>query len=247
VLPDGFWKFESLLRLGMLVLMSFSAGIFISYLGAGPAARALHLAPDFVAQVMGFFFMQGLAVAWVSMFVAEHDLTWAEAFGFRRAPGRSVLTACITMLLAWPVAIMVIGMLAALFLNWCGLAPELQVTVSFIKRHPPAWQLVVMAFTAVILAPLAEEALFRGILYTTLKQRGYPRLAWWGNAVLFGIIHVNLTAFLPMVFLGLVWTWLYERTGNLLASIAGHMIFNATSFALLVADNPEWLEKTLNP
>jgi membrane protease YdiL (CAAX protease family) len=127
------------------------------------------------------------------------------------------------------------------------LESELQVTVSFIKRHPPGWQLGIMAFTAIVLAPIAEEALFRGILYTTLKQRGFRRLAWWGNAVMFGIIHANLTALLPMIFLGLIWTWLYERTQNLLAPIAGHMTFNAISFFLLATNTPEWLEKVLNP
>jgi membrane protease YdiL (CAAX protease family) len=104
-----------------------------------------------------------------------------------------------------------------------------------------------MGFTAIVLAPIAEEALFRGVIYTALKQRGYRWLALWGNAALFAFIHFNLAAMVPLFFLALVWTWLYERTGNLLASIAGHMVFNAVNFALLTTKLPAWLEKAVNP
>ena len=226
---------------------SVCAGVLFAYFATqAGVARQINLDPEFVAQVIGFLSIHGLAVIWVSMFLAEHDLTWAEAFGFRCAPGRSVGTALVTMIFAWPMATFVIALLVTTSLKWIGLDSELQVTVSFIKKNPPAWQLVVTGFTAIVLAPIAEETLFRGILYTTLKQRGYRHLAWWGNAVLFGIIHTNFTVLLPMIFLGLVWTWLYERTGNLLAPIAGHMIFNAISFVLL-RHTPEWLEKMFSP
>ncbi len=248
MLSERFWKFESLLRLGILVLGSVGLGVLFAYFATQALVAArINLDPEFVAQVIGFLSIHGLAVLWVSMFLAEHDLTWAEAFGFRCAPGRSIGTALVTMIFAWPLATLVIAMLVAMALKWMGWDPELQVTVSFIKRNPPTWQLAVTGFTAIVLAPIAEETLFRGILYTTLKQRGFRHLAWWGNAVLFGIIHTNVTALLPMVFLGLVWTWLYERTGNLLAPMVGHMMFNAISFVLITTHTPEWLEKALNP
>ena len=51
-------------------------------------------------------------------------------------------------------------------------------------------------------------------------------MALWGSAVFFGLIHVNAAAFLPLTLFGLVLAWLYERTGNLLASITAHALFN---------------------
>ena len=244
---ERFWKLESLLRLALLVLMSISAGVFIGYLAIAPLAKASKLDPNFVAQVMGFLSVQGLALIWISIFVSEHDLTWAEAFGFRQAPGHSVTLAVATMLFALPFALVVLGGGISLLYHLLDSTPETQVTVSFIKNHPPAWQLIVMAFTAIVLAPVAEEALFRGVLYTALKQRGYRNLAVWGNAVLFALIHFNIAALVPLLFLALVWTWLYERTGNLLAPITAHMTFNAVNFALLTVKLPTWLEKAVNP
>ena len=226
--------------------MSLAAGVLLMAVAARPLAEALDLRLEFVSQVMGFCSVQGLALLWVSMFVGEHGLTWAEAFGFRRAPGRSAARACVAMLVVLPLTLLVLAGVSTLLLNVFGIAPETQAPVAFIKEHPPAWQLVVMGFTAVVLAPLAEEALFRGVLYTTLKQLGFPRGALFGNAALFAIIHFNLAALLPLFLLALVFTWLYERTGNLLAPIVAHMVFNAVNFAALLLRLPEWLEKTVN-
>jgi len=247
VLTERFWKFESLLRLAMLVLMSICAGVFIGFLAAQPLAQASNLDPNFVAQVMGFMSVQGLGLVWVSMFVSEHDLTWSGAFGLYQAPARSVGVATGVMLMALPFALIVLGGAISSLYKLLDATPESQVTVSFIRNGPPGWQLVILGFAAIVLVPIAEEALFRGIIYTALKQRGYRRLALWGNATLFALIHFNIGALVPLLFLALVWTWLYERTGNLLAPIAGHMIFNAVNFALLTMKLPPWLDKAVNP
>ena len=243
MLSERPWKLESVLRLAMLVLGSFSAGILLMLLTSQPLARALDLDVEFVTHVMGFLSVQGLALVWVSVFMREHDLTWTEAFGFRHAPVPSAGLACAVMIVVLPLTLLFMGTVVAALLRWFGINPEAQVTVLFIKKHPPGWELAVMGFTAVVLAPLAEEALFRGVLYTALKQRGHPRLALVGTAALFAAIHFNLAALLPLFFLALVFTWLYERTGNLIAPIAAHMMFNAVNFVALVTDLPQWLEK----
>ena len=86
---------------------------------------------------------------------------------------------------------------------------------------------------AIVIAPPAEEAVFRGLIYPTIKRLGYPRLALWGTTLLFAAIHWNLASFLPLVLLALVLTWLYERTGNLLAPMVTHALFNAVNFMAL--------------
>jgi membrane protease YdiL (CAAX protease family) len=84
-----------------------------------------------------------------------------------------------------------------------------------------------------VLAPAAEEMLFRGILYPAIKQAGFPRLALWGTALLFAAIHLNLVTFFPLMVLALGLTWLYERTDNLWSSIIAHALFNAMNFVIL--------------
>jgi hypothetical protein len=87
---------------------------------------------------------------------------------------------------------------------------------------------------AVVLAPVAEEFVFRGMLYPFVKQLGYPRLAWLGVSALFALIHVNAATVVPLFALALALTWLYEKTDNLLAPITAHALFNAANFTLLL-------------
>jgi membrane protease YdiL (CAAX protease family) len=80
---------------------------------------------------------------------------------------------------------------------------------------------------------VAEEFIFRGMLYPLIKQRGWPRLAWFGVNFLFALIHLDAAAFIPLFLLALVLTWLYEKTDSLLAPITGHALFNAVNLVLL--------------
>ena len=93
--------------------------------------------------------------------------------------------------------------------------------------------LVFFVCMAVIVAPIVEEILFRGILYPAIKQIGYPRFAALGTAILFALFHVNLVTFasLTVVALGLI--VLYEFTDNLLAPIIAHSIFNASNVFMI--------------
>jgi membrane protease YdiL (CAAX protease family) len=44
---------------------------------------------------------------------------------------------------------------------------------------------------------------------------------------------VNLVTFVPLLVLALALTLVYEKTGNLLAPITTHAMFNALNFAML--------------
>lgn len=90
----------------------------------------------------------------------------------------------------------------------------------------------------ILLAPIAEEALFRGILYPTIKQAGHPRWALWGTSVVFGIMHFNVATLAPLVFLAVVLAFLYESSDSLLTPIATHSMFNAANFFYLVFTDP---------
>jgi membrane protease YdiL (CAAX protease family) len=86
------------------------------------------------------------------------------------------------------------------------------------------------------MAPVCEEAIFRGILYPFLKQRFQPAFGLWMSSLLFATIHANAMTFVPLTMFALVLVWLYERTETLLAPILIHALFNAANFTLLVID-----------
>ncbi|MDE3001200.1 MAG: type II CAAX endopeptidase family protein [Gemmatimonadota bacterium] len=88
-------------------------------------------------------------------------------------------------------------------------------------------------FGAVVVAPLSEELLFRGILLSGLLAH-YTRVSavvW--TSVLFGVIHFDLWRLVPIVISGVVWAWWVIRTGSLLPALFGHALNNLIAVTIL--------------
>ena len=88
-----------------------------------------------------------------------------------------------------------------------------------------------MFASAAILAPIAEEALFRGVLMPHLSRVTTPFRAIFATAFLFGILHIggHGPLFVGPMFLGAVLGWSRLRSRGLYAPIALHMMLNATA------------------
>lgn len=88
-----------------------------------------------------------------------------------------------------------------------------------------------MFASAAILAPIAEEALFRGVLMPHLSRVTTPFRAVFATAFLFGILHIggHGPLFVGPMFLGAVLGWSRLRSRGLYAPIALHMMLNATA------------------
>jgi membrane protease YdiL (CAAX protease family) len=97
--------------------------------------------------------------------------------------------------------------------------------------------LMMVIIQAVIMAPLIEELVFRGALQTALMRlmKGKRWLAMLITAAAFSAIHgtvVPTQGLLPLFVLGLVFSYVYERTGSLLVPILAHAVFNAANIAI---------------
>ena len=106
--------------------------------------------------------------------------------------------------------------------------------------------LVALIISAVILAPLVEELAFRGVFQTSLLrlfgERRWPALLI--ASAVFSIIHyavVPWQALFPLFVLGLVFGYLYERTGSLLTPILAHAVYNAANITIALSI-PEQLQ-----
>lgn len=86
----------------------------------------------------------------------------------------------------------------------------------------------------ILIAPVMEEMIFRGFVYTRLK-RGMPIwLAAILSAVLFGAMHGNLLWSAYTCLFGVLLVWCFERYGSLAASILLHMAFNTAGEMLFL-------------
>ena len=233
MLGEKRWEPEAVLRLGIGLFFSLLIGSALataakSWVGEGSeASRFL----PFVISTLSF---HGMILVLTQVFLWRHGVGWSEAFGFRE-PGqnRAVLLAVGATVVALPVAL-VLGHLCSQVMLWLKLNPVAQQAVTTVQTTTGTGRQVYLAVMAVGLAPVAEEILFRGILYPTACRLWNSRVALWGTSVAFGAFHANLMTFLPLTFLGAMLAWLYGRTGNLLAPILAHSLFNLANFFFLV-------------
>jgi membrane protease YdiL (CAAX protease family) len=82
-------------------------------------------------------------------------------------------------------------------------------------------------FDTVVLTPVFEEIVFRGLLFATLRRRFGLSTAAVLSAGIFAIAHgYGILGFGAVFWSGLLWAWAYERTGSLLPSMAAHAADN---------------------
>ena len=86
----------------------------------------------------------------------------------------------------------------------------------------------------VILAPVVEELLFRGIIMSGFSRIYHPVFAIFFSALLFALFHLNPWQFPAAFALGLILGWIRIRTGSVLACIAGHAIHNGLVFLSVI-------------
>ncbi len=227
------WKLDRV----MLLLAGIAFFFSISLLVAGAAE---HFAPhgkldenSLPYLVLITMSIHGSILLGTGLFFWWYHLDWREVFGFSMPNrGSSVLLGLLAAVLflpvGWSLQFVSFQIMTRLHLN-----PQEQQAVETLQ-NAQSWdsRIYLIVFT-ILVAPVAEEILFRGVLYPAIKQGGYPRIAWWGTAIFFAAIHGSVAIFLPLFVLGLALAWLYEKTNNLLAPITAHAAFNAINVVFL--------------
>lgn len=84
-----------------------------------------------------------------------------------------------------------------------------------------------------ILAPVAEEVVFRGAVLRSLLTVMEGRWRWGAiavSAVIFGAVHGNESQFLHAVLTGVLLGWMYERTRGIVPGLVCHWVNNSLAF-----------------
>jgi membrane protease YdiL (CAAX protease family) len=162
-------------------------------------------------------------------------ISWGEAFGFTKGgTGRAMVLGALAIAVFLPVGWILLTVSTEVITR---LHPNVEVpaqqAVEMLQKTDSLDSRVYFILFSIFIAPVAEEILFRGVLYPGIKQAGFPRTALWGTALLFALIHCDVPRFLPLMALGLALAILYEFTNNLLATITAHSLFNAINIVVL--------------
>jgi uncharacterized protein len=141
------------------------------------------------------------------------------------------------------VVISIIFSIGIFWLQLYALLPVAPGLVEFFLEPIPVpdtpLYIIFTVFSLAILAPIAEEFMFRGLL---LKRLIKKTSVWSGiliSSFLFGILHADIIgAFL----FGVIASLLYLRTGNLLIPMLMHILNNSLAVALMFLVPSAWPE-----
>jgi uncharacterized protein len=103
--------------------------------------------------------------------------------------------------------------------------PKPLTTSAVNATHLPVLEAVLIV-TNMLLTPIAEELLFRGVLYQALRRTMPVGSAVLLSAVIFAAMHLSLVFFIPFTVMGVVLAVVYERSGSLIPTILLHACNN---------------------
>jgi tetratricopeptide (TPR) repeat protein len=110
--------------------------------------------------------------------------------------------------------------------------PTIQEAIPLIKYALVANPLA--AFSAVVIVgPIVEEILFRGLIYGALEKRFRATGAIVISSLLFALVHLQVVYFIPIFCLGSVLGWARSRTNSLGLSILIHVLNNGAALIVL--------------
>ncbi len=210
-----------LLTLFILIVLSVAAGAIVVLAVRG---HPYVLSWGFVAVLAAFVAGYGLVMLWG---IRKARAPVGELFPLRLMRG-AVL---------WPIIPTIAG--AAILLS--------EVTNLLLRMHSTSvpvidlyrlltemkaavWALVIYI---VVLGPIAEEFLFRGLILRGFLSRYSVRKAILASAILFGLSHINPFQIVTATVIGILFAWWRVKTGSLLPSLIGHALNNALAVGAL--------------
>lgn len=172
----------------------------------------------------------GLAV--MTLFAAFWIVRWhgrENALSWRMLAGPVTLSPRVMLMIVFAVTGLL--MMEMPLINWLLTRfPILRMDIDFGEKQAP-WAAFPMI---VVVAPLTEELVFRGILVRGLAIRYGARRGIVFGALIFALAHLY-PAKLPGVFAGgLMLGWLVLRTGSVWPGVFAHMLNNGIAFLAMV-------------
>jgi membrane protease YdiL (CAAX protease family) len=103
------------------------------------------------------------------------------------------------------------------------------------------WAIRITCVSAVVIAPLVEETVFRGYFYPLVKVHAGAAAAALLTSAMFALSHGNLAVLPGLFLLSLALNLTYERFGSLWVSVGMHSVFNTVSLILIYLQSQGWI------
>ena len=222
----------------------------------GPVPMAAMIVRKFLpdAQAWKGAFLDNCVFGIGAMMTTGVILVFARTYFTRRLKGfglnvkttvRDFAAAFVNLLTVWPLVMA--AMILTVFLMECISRQEYQMErhqeLNLILEHPELPLRILIVVVAVIVAPVLEELLFRGLFQTAIRSffeavsglQQIPSSRIWLaiviSSVLFALMHADPGHWPALFVLGIGMGYAYEKSGSLLQPIFIHALFNATTIA----------------
>jgi membrane protease YdiL (CAAX protease family) len=227
------WRTEAVLLFSAVQIVCIGLGVVAATLLQKAGAPGFKDDYDFGFIFFATFGFQGMTWILMERFFWAHDLSWREGIGLKKKH------LFLTFLFAFGLVIVILPIAyllqveSAVLMEKIHWVPKDEEAVKLLTGASSRASQIYLAIFTVVLVPVAEEFIFRGVLFPFIKQRGFPITAWVGVSLFFAFIHGDPAIFISLFVLSLALTWLYEITDNLMAPIFAHALFNASGLILL--------------
>jgi membrane protease YdiL (CAAX protease family) len=217
--------FLNLAAMGIVVIYTFVQGIPFSLLSSQEAIERLFL--DAQAQNWASVLLGLVMVPVYSLYLKYRGRKYPEVVLLERVPRRYWLAAFSAIMGSLGLTMIWIGILIHLAQSNAWLQTQYDTYITAIQTLiQPEGYLWLEILAVVIMIPIAEELLFRGILQGEIRRVAPAWLAVLLSAVAFALFHIMPFQIAFVILPGLVLALVYELTRNLLIPIFMHMVYN---------------------
>ena len=212
-----------------ILLYAIFSGIFYFLPGTSGVLDGINPAVSFIFEYAVQFVILFFPL-W--FFVVSPRRTALKDFGITRIPLKKIILTTLACYLFYIVVSIVVVSILSLFNTSL---PGYGTQESYVPLFGSDFSGLLVGFIFVsILAPFLEEIFFRGFVYRTFSAEWPIWLASPLTAVLFALLHFQFQSLIPLVFLGLLLNYAYQKTGSLWTSIVFHSLNNTLAFGLEV-------------
>jgi len=224
------WGIPDLFRATLIIIfLGYVIGIMEGFI-----LRLLHLDIGMnLRMILNTFFIDVAAGMVILYFVIVKYRGRLSAIGLKVSSFFRNISSGITAYVLIMPFLLVILLLCIWFLSVLGYSPPPQPVFEVFMKEERSRVLLFLTIFVSVFGPIVEEMFFRGFMYSAIKKRLGVWAAAFLSASIFSILHTNIVGFLPIMALGVLLAYLYEKTGSLIASMAVHIVHNSIIVAFV--------------
>ncbi len=178
--------------------------------------------------------MHWIPLAFLVFLIIRKRVTWRDAFGgsgkgllIRIGQGIALYTAVVPAVVFYMV-------IYQIWLKFTGHEPKPQDVVRLFMEMEPGTLRIYLIVLAVILAPIVEELVFRGMAMPVFSRVVGVAPAIVLVSAAFAVMHAHIPSMVPLFIFGIALSLAYIHTESILVPIVMHMAFNGVTLGIMI-------------